>query len=100
MYANLVDQQLPTFLESVQKGKRHNRRTFYTTTCYSLHPKLISEVFPQRYHEVGNAFVSQFPHVDLQGEESEYHEAEDRQRHYFGQLFERVKERVDDGLQA
>jgi hypothetical protein len=45
-----------------------------------------------------NALVSQFAHVNLQGEKREDHEAKDREGHYLGELLETVQQGVDDSL--
>lgn len=63
----------------------------------SLFPRLVRDVVGD---EGEDALVPELPHVHLQGEESEDHEAEDGEGHDLGQLSERVKQGVDDGLKS
>lgn len=37
-----------------------------------------------------HAFISKFPHINLQSEQCKNHQAENRQCHYFGKLLEAV----------
>lgn len=50
--------------------------------------------------KISNTFVTQLAHVHLQSEQRKHHQTEDGQRHDFGQLLERMQQRIDDGLQA
>ena len=50
--------------------------------------------------DLHHALVPQLPHVDLQGEQSEDHQAEHGERHHLRQLLHWVQEGVDDRLQA
>lgn len=45
-----------------------------------------------------HAFISKFSHINLQSEQCKNHQAENRQCHYFGKLFETVQQCVDDSL--
>ena len=50
--------------------------------------------------DLHHTLVPQLTHVDLQGEESEDHQAEHGERHHLRQLLHRVQESVDDRLQS
>lgn len=65
---------------------------------YLRRPRLIREVLSRWDDEVLHALVPELPHVDLQREQREHHQAEDGQRHYLRELLERVQQRVDDGF--
>ena len=50
--------------------------------------------------DLEDTLVPQLPHVDLQGEQREDHQAEHGERHHLRQLLHWVQESVDDRLQA
>lgn len=54
-------------------------------------PNILREVLPLRQHKVHHALVPELPHVDLQREQREHHQAENGQCHDFSQLFERMQ---------
>ena len=64
---------------------------------YSLSPLLVSEVDAVGGHDT---LVLENPHVHLEGEQREHHEAEHRQRHHLHQLLDAVQQSVDDSLET
>lgn len=57
-----------------------------SNVCILPSPLVVSDI--KVVWKILNALVPQFAHKYLQSEQSEHHQTEDRQSHYFGQLFE------------